>query len=195
MYKTGAFKRFGLSNYLTADVEKVHSICNAKGYVLPTVYQGNYSAVARLQETKLFPTLRKLNMAFYAYSPLAGGFLTKTAQQIQDGAGRFNMETAGGVYRQMFMKPSYLEALAKWEAIAKDEGVSRAELAYRWVASNSPLDRAHGDAIIIGASSIEQLKQTLEGIEKGKLSDKAVQAIDAIWDTIKHEAPLDSFNK
>lgn len=80
LYEQGAFKRFGLSNYSPSDVQKAYDICKQNGYVLPTVFQGNYNPVARRQETELFPTLRKLNIAFYAYSPLAGGFLTKTAK-------------------------------------------------------------------------------------------------------------------
>lgn len=99
------------------------------------------------------------------------------------------------MYAGMYSKPSYLEALAQWEAIAKDEGISRAELAYRWVKYNSPLKSENGDAIIIGASSAQQLKETLSSINKGPLSDKAVKAIDAVWNTIKHEAPLDNYYK
>jgi aflatoxin B1 aldehyde reductase len=88
-YKKGYFSRFGLSNYRVEDVEAVYNHCNENGYVLPTVYQGNYSPVARKQDTLLFPTLRRLKIAFYAYSPLAGGFLTKTKEQVKQGAGRF----------------------------------------------------------------------------------------------------------
>jgi aflatoxin B1 aldehyde reductase len=40
VYKTGFFKRFGLSNYKAEDVEKVYNICKEKGYPLPSVYQG-----------------------------------------------------------------------------------------------------------------------------------------------------------
>ncbi|ETI27209.1 hypothetical protein G647_09892 [Cladophialophora carrionii CBS 160.54] len=195
VYKTGVFKRFGLSNYSPADVQKVYDIAKEKGYVLPTVYQGNYSPVARRQETELFPVLRKLGIAFYAYSPLAGGFLTKTAQQIKDGVSRFAPDALGGMYRDMYMKPSYLDALSVWEAIANEEGVTRAELAYRWVTYHSPLKKEQGDAIIVGASSTEQLEQSLTGIERGPLSSKAVEGIDKVWDQVKHEAPLDNFTR
>lgn len=193
VYKLGLFKRFGLSNYKAADVQKAYDIAKKNGYVLPSVYQGNYSPVARLQDTLLFPTLRKLNISFYAYSPLAGGFLTKTPEQIKEGAGRFSEQALGGMYRSMYNKESYLKALGQWEEVANEEGVSRAELAYRWVAYNSPLKKEQGDGIIIGASRHEQLEQTLQGLAKGKLSDKAAKRIDEIWEGIKHEAPLDNF--
>ena len=42
VYKSGFFKRFGLSNYKPEDVEKVYNHCKEKGYPLPSVYQGMY---------------------------------------------------------------------------------------------------------------------------------------------------------
>lgn len=104
LYQLGCFKRFGLSNFLAQDVQKAYDYAKERGYVLPTVYQGNYSPVARLQETLLFPTLRKLGIAFYAYSPLAGGFLTKTAEDIKQGKGRFNDNFIGGCIRACIVR-------------------------------------------------------------------------------------------
>lgn len=193
-YQKGYFTRFGLSNYQAKDVEAVYAHCKENNYVLPTVYQGNYSAVARKQDTLLFPTLRKLNIAFYAYSPLAGGFLTKTKEQIAQGAGRFG-DALGGMYKSMYAKPAYLEALSEWDAIAKDVGCSKADLAYRWVAYNSPLKPEYGDALIVGASSLKQLEQTLEGLKAGPLPEEAVKRIDHVWTTIEHEAPLDNYHR
>jgi aflatoxin B1 aldehyde reductase len=95
----------------------------------------------------------------------------------------------------MYSKPAYLKALKEWEETAEEEGVSRAELAYRWVASNSALSPKYGDAIIIGASSIKQVDETITGIKKGSLSEKACKKIDEVWETIKHEAPLDNYHK
>jgi len=66
-------------------------------YVLPTVYQGKYSAVARKQETFLFPTLRDLGIAFYAFNPVAGGFPDEDeAASVRMGAGRFDPSTRIG---------------------------------------------------------------------------------------------------
>lgn len=99
------------------------------------------------------------------------------------------------VYSGMYSKPSYLEALAEWEQIANEVGCSRAELAYRWVSYNSPLDPKYGDAIIVGASSIQQLEQTIAGLKNGKLPESAAKKIDHIWTTIEHEAPLDNYHR
>lgn len=66
-FREGKFKRFGISNHSAEEVEQIIQICEKKGFVKPTVYQGQYNAVARAGEKGLFPTLRKHGMAFYAY--------------------------------------------------------------------------------------------------------------------------------
>ncbi|KAF1984261.1 aldehyde reductase [Aulographum hederae CBS 113979] len=198
VYELGLFTRFGLSNYLPSEVRAVHTLCTQQNFVLPTVYQGNYSPVARKTETLLLPTLRELGMSFYAYSPLAGGFLTKTPEQLSTpaGAGRFDAATPlGKMYRGMYLRPSYLAALSEWADIAAEEGVSRAELAYRWVVWSSPVLRAEcGDGVVVGASRVEQLEETLEGIGRGALSGRAVERIEGVWTMVEGEAPLDNYH-
>ncbi|KAJ1557507.1 hypothetical protein HK405_015856 [Cladochytrium tenue] len=200
LYTQGRFKRFGLSNFLPHEVEEVIRVAREKGYVLPTVYQGNYNAVARGQEAELFPVLRKHGIAFYAYSPLAGGFLTKSKVQFVAGAkgdGRF-VEGGGPIaemYRELYVKPKFLDALDTWAAISHDAGVPRAELAYRWVRYHSALRADQGDAVIIGATTVDQLRQTLAGLEKGPLPAEVVRRIDGVWEDVKDEASLDNFNR
>ncbi|UZJ56743.1 hypothetical protein CBS101457_006063 [Exobasidium rhododendri] len=194
-YEEGLIKRFGLSNFNAETVTKAHEIATKNGWLLPTVYQGNYNAVARKQETVLFPTLRKLGISFYAYSPIAGGFLTKTKAQVQGGkdAGRFSKGDAySEMYHKLYNRPLLLNALENWENAAKEANVSKAEMAYRWVAFSSSLNKQHGDAIIFGASKKEQVKETLQWLKSGPLPESAVKQIESIWKDIEHEAPLDN---
>jgi aflatoxin B1 aldehyde reductase len=196
LYKEGLFKRFGLSNFKPEDVKKIYEYTKSNSLVSPSAYQGNYSPVARLQDTTLFPLLRELKISFYAYSPLAGGFLTKTRAQIEEGkSGRFVPGTPlGDMYLNLYSKPSYLDALGEWESIASEEGIPKAELAYRWVSYHSPLKAEQGDAVIFGASKLEQIKQTVEGLKRGPLKESSVKRIDEVWEKIKHDAPLDNYN-
>jgi aflatoxin B1 aldehyde reductase len=196
LYKQGRFKRFGLSNFLPSEVEQVIQVAKEKGFVLPTVYQGNYSLIARKQEIELFPVLRKHGIAFNAYSPLAGGFLTKSAEDFADGpVGRFSPGTPiGDLYITLYKKPTFLDALSGFEALSSESGIIKAELAYRWVAYHSALKRENGDGMIVGSRTLEQLRDTIAGIKKGPLPEQVVKAIGGIWELVKDEAGLDNFN-
>jgi aryl-alcohol dehydrogenase-like predicted oxidoreductase len=198
LHKEGVFKRLGVSNFHAEQVREVYDLAKSKGYVLPSVFQGNYSPVTRKQETDLFPLLRELNIAFYAYSPLAGGFLAKTKQGLLDGVKEGRFATGDGalnnMYRDMYLKDTLLDALDEWVVAAKEEGVSQAELAYRWVSFHSPLKPENGDAIIIGARHVGQAVETISGLKKGPLKASVVAKIDEVWEKVKNEAPLDNFN-
>ncbi len=87
-------------------------------------------------ESPLLPLLRQLNMSFYAYSPIAGGFLTKdsAALRTSDVEGRFGEKTAlGDMYTKLYGNETLYGALDEWGRIAKAAGVEKAALAYRWV--------------------------------------------------------------
>lgn len=196
LHKAGKFSRLGLSNFRADEVEEAVRIAKENNYVVPSVYQGLYSAVTRRQEEELFPTLRKLGIAFYAYSPLAGGFLVKSKEQILNNPkGRWDPNTLSGkIFAHVYGKPDLLDSLEKWEQISKESGISKAELGYRWVVYHSYLKGEFGDAIIIGASSCSQLKQTLAGLQNGPLEEKVVTKIEEFWQAVKAAAPLDFFN-
>ncbi len=116
--------------------------------MVPTVYQGNYSPVARKQDTALFPVLRKHNVAFYAYSPLAGGFLTKSRAQIEAvPSARWDATNPSVRSTTPCTTSRPTSTLCpSGRAISTESGIPKAELAYRWVAHNSPLKTENGDA-------------------------------------------------
>ncbi|KAF2177772.1 aldehyde reductase [Zopfia rhizophila CBS 207.26] len=197
LYRAGSFKRFGLSNYLPHEVEEVVRICKERDFVLPSVYQGNYSPIARRADAELFPVLRKHNIAFYAYSPLAGGFLTKTREMLVNGLaeGRWHPSTdLGKLYGSLYNKPNYLDALDQWGQIAEQERISKAELAYRWVAFNSHVQADLGDAVIFGAFKEPHYRETVDWLRKGPVSTSAAENIDKVWELVKIDAIWDNFN-
>ena len=189
--------KFGLSNFKADDVKKIYDFAKSRGYVLPTIYQGNYNPVGRHYDTTLLPLLRELQIAFYAYSPLAGGFLVKDPEMFRSGGGQGRWdphERRGAIYQHQYNKSKLVEALSEWDSIANDAGVSKAALAYRWVMYNSMIKPEFGDGIIIGASRPQQLEQTLHDIEEGPLEASIAKRIDTVWDSVKDEAPIDNYH-
>lgn len=198
LYRDGKFRRFGISNYTPEQVRELYDYSKANGLVLPTVYQGNYNPVSRLIEADLFPVLRELGIAFYAYSPIAGGFLTKSRKALEEGTetGRFSVDDnyINNMYRSFYFKPQMLEGLGKWEELAKIQGVPQAELAYRWVYYHSALKpKADGDTVIVGASKPEHITQTVEGLKRGPLKPEVVQGIDQVWEIVKDVAIVNNY--
>lgn len=196
LYKLGKFKKFGLSNFPTADVQRIYDYAKSKNYVLPTVYQGNYNAVARKAENALLPLLRKLGISFYAYSPIAGGFLTKSSAYIKDAKeGRFDKDNyIGQLYQKLYNRPSLLKGLDQWGEIAEKSGINKAHLAYRWVTFNSALQGDFGDAVILGGRTPEQIEDTLTALSEGPLPADICDEIDQIWKLVENEAPIDNYS-
>jgi aflatoxin B1 aldehyde reductase len=76
-HRDGKIKAWGISNYRADEVQKTIDICEEQGFIKPSVYQGHYNPIVRGGEKELFPLLRKHGIAFYAYSPGAGGFFAQ----------------------------------------------------------------------------------------------------------------------
>ncbi|KAL0490728.1 aflatoxin B1 aldehyde reductase [Acrasis kona] len=189
-YKKGSFKRLGISNFSAEQVQEFYGICKKQGYVLPSVYQGNYNAVTRNNEEKLFPVLRQLNISFYVYSPLAGGLFAKSLEDLRNPkpGTRFYPDTIPGqLYNRMYINDTFLNALELFQKICQDEKIKPAQAAFRWLHHHSKLQQ--GDAIILGASTIEQLKENVVDSIGSTLSDKVLKGFEEMWNSVADKAP------
>ena len=197
MHDEGAFVNLGLSNFPAWEVAYIHGKCAEIGLPPPTTYQGMYNCVTRAVEPELIPALRKLNMRFLAYNPLAGGLLTgKHRGKMSDddtkpGArGRF---TENKMYRDRFWNERYFAAVDTVCAACETHGVAPAEAALRWLYSHSRLDGAKGDCVILGASSAAHLEANLAAAEKAAngeaLPESVLEAIEAAFEVCAPVAP------
>ncbi|KAH9951197.1 Aldo/keto reductase [Amylocystis lapponica] len=185
LYREGKFKRFGISNYMAWEVAEIVQICKANGYIQPTAYQGIYNAIHRKVEPELFPALRKYGISFYEFNPLGGGFFTGRyrSQDAQSEPGsRFDpAKGQGKSYRKRYWNEPYFAALDKIQAVATKHSLTLGEIALRWIMHHSLLKREYGDAVLIGASSMQHIEQNLVDFEKGPLPDEVVNVLDEAW--------------
>lgn len=178
----GEARQWAISNYSTTEVSTIISICTSANLPFPTCYQGHYNALARRAEASLLPLLRQHSIAFYAYSPAAGGALgANTRMQRTD--------AIGAITREFYGAPAQQAAVARVQELARREGLDGHEVALRWVQHHSALDVARGDAMVVAASSAAQLESTLVGLEKGPLPAGVVAAIEEAWESAKETAP------
>lgn len=178
----GHATQWGISNYRLDQIQALLQICDEHNWIRPAVYQGQYNAVARGSEAELIPYLHSQNMAFYAFAPAAAGtFGAASRLQLQNPVGQAMRSVYGAEALQM--------AVDKVKAIATEKGLASAhEVAVRWVVWHSVLDRRYGDKVIIGASSPEQLRATLDGVDKGPLELDVVDVVEQVWAEVERQA-------
>lgn len=188
LYNEGFFARFGISNFAAWEVAQMSEIAHRNGWKKIDAYQGVYNALHRAVEPELFPALRHYGIAFYAFNPIAGGFLTDRYQRetVAPEGGRFDPNRAQGArYRKTYWDDAHFDALDKIRPLAKGLGITTAEAALRWMSHHSKLARESGDAVITSASSAEQLEENLAALEMGPLPDELVQAFDEGYGLVK----------
>ncbi len=175
--------QLGVSNFPPSMVSDWLALSQQEGYIKPSVYQGQYNLLCRGYEETLFPLLRKHDMVFNAYGPLAGGFLLGnfTPAGLQTG----NRFVAGSPWVSWYDKPSMHEAVERLRSIAAEAGLGMDELALRWIVFHSILRES--DGVILGATKIEQLESNLRQIEKGPLDEGLVGRLNGLWEGVKHE--------
>ncbi|KAL5527047.1 hypothetical protein ACEPAG_5838 [Sanghuangporus baumii] len=192
LYKEGYFKRFGISNYASWEVAEIVTICRERGYIQPTAYQGLYNAIHRGVEPELFPCLRKFGISFYEFNPLGGGFFTgryhKPDEAVEPGSRFDPSKGQGRNYRNRYWNEPHFKALEIIEQAADKAGLTMAEVALRWISHHSLMKREYGDAVLIGASSLNHIEQNLIDLEKGPLPDEVVKALDEAWLVVKNVA-------
>lgn len=187
IHKMGLFRRFGLSNFASWEVSEIVQHCRYKGYIQPTVYQGMYNALTRNVESELLPCLRKFGIAFYAFSPMAGGFLTGKITR-EGNSSRFDASTRQGkMYQSRFFHKSYFQAMEVLKSACEKEGIDVGEASLRWFQHHSAMSPS--DRIIIGVSKIEHAESNLSMMEKGPLSEAIVTAFEEAWDMVQGDSP------
>lgn len=182
LYCEGKFDRFGISNLSSAQIQEVHDICRRQKFVLPTVYQGGYNPLLRTSEKHRLPLCRKLGLAFYAFSPLAGGFLAKPLDQVLEPkhGSRF---AAMPVFGQIYCNASFIDAVRTLGDTLKRHNISTRAATLRWLMHHSALREE--DAIILGASDLEQAQMNLEDCNGGPLPNDLILAFETLWETAR----------
>lgn len=146
----------GISKYPAEMAARAYSYLREQ-HVPCLVYQGRYNMIDRSIEEEIIPQAASEGAGFVAFSPLAQGLLTgKYLHGIPDGS----RMTHSRFLKPESLTPDILSRISAWNAEAEAEGFTLAQYALRWV-----LRREEVTSVIIGASSVEQLKSNLAALD------------------------------
>ncbi|KAH9884726.1 Aldo/keto reductase [Xylariomycetidae sp. FL2044] len=192
-YRLGKFSRLGVCNFQPDMLQEWIEISERKGYIKPSVFQGQYNLLCRGYETDLFPLLRKHGIAFQAFAVLAGGMLTgkvtfaNSSDELRGTRFEVSERNLFGAFgRKWYDKPCFHNAIRQMAKLCGAYGVDVADAALRWAMHHSLL--SEGDGIIIGPRNEEQLNQNITGLRGGPLPEGLVDRLNDLWDGVRHEA-------
>lgn len=115
---------------------------------------------------------------------LAAGFLTGKLVNNQHEGTRFSEDNPlSKAIQRVFGSEELHQALRKFDAEVKAQGLSSLEVSIRWAAHHSAL--GDEDAIILGASKEAQLQETVSLIRKGPLPSLILGLVDELWVTVR----------
>ena len=147
----------------------------------PVTVQNSYSMIHRGYEVGMSEVSLRENIGLLAYSPLAQGVLSGKY------LGGNKPEGARGTlfprFIARYMGEGSLEAVIRYENIAKKNGISLTEMSLAFV-NQLPFVTSN----IIGATKMNQLKENINSINI-ELSDEILKEINSVHAAIPNPAP------
>ena len=116
--------------------------------------------------------------------PLAAGFLTgKLVNNEHAGTRSSDENPLGKAIQKLLGAEDLHSAMKRFDTDVKSHGMIPMEVAVRWIAYHSVL-KEH-DGIILGASKIEQIQETVAMIRMGPLTHEVLKAAEDLWEAVR----------
>ena len=159
----------GISNYNAEDTREAVRILRELGTPL-LIHQFQYSMYERSPEESLIGTLEDEGVGSIVFSPLAQGLLTdRYLQGVPEGS----RVTHSQFLQEKQLSEVYLERTRALNDIAQQRGQTLAQLAIQWVLRKDRITSA-----LVGASSAQQLRNTVASLDFPALTDDEIAAIE-----------------
>jgi aryl-alcohol dehydrogenase-like predicted oxidoreductase len=174
----------GVSEWTADQLREGHRL--ARELHVPFVSnQPQYSMLWRVIEAEVVPASEELGIGQIVWSPLAQGVLTgkyKPGQPLPEGS-RATDDKGGADMISRWLRDDVLTAVAGLEPLARQAGLSMAQLAVAWVLQNDNVSAA-----TIGASRPEQVTDNVKAAGV-RLDDDLMRAIDDALDAVVERDP------
>jgi aryl-alcohol dehydrogenase-like predicted oxidoreductase len=169
----GKIGAIGVSNESAWGVCEYIKQAEMKGLPRIATIQNLYNLSARGFETALLDeTCFRSQVSLLAYSPLAFGQLTAKYLDNPKAHGRLTIFPAS--WSPRYLRPSVLAAVKEYAALAREHGMTPAQMALAWCYT-----RPFVASTIIGATTLAQLEENINAYST-KLAVPVIDAINAI---------------
>ncbi len=177
----GKIRYLGLSNETPWGVSEFSHLAKKLGLPKVVSIQNAYNLINRVFDSALAEACYYENIGLLAYSPLGFGLLSgKYIQEKKPAEARLTLFEGFG---QRYLKPNVKEAVAAYVEIAHRYNLTPAQLALAFVQS-----RWFVASTIIGATTIEQLKENIDSVNVVLNKDILVE-LDGVHARYPNPAP------
>ncbi len=176
LIQQGKILYWGTSEWSGVEIMEAHRVAAQYGLIAPSVEQPQYHLLERNKiENEYLMIFRTVGMGTTIWSPLASGLLSGKYNNGIPEDSRFAL-TGFDWLKDRWMKDNFLSKARKLDELARQLGISMAQLSIAWCIKNPDVTTA-----ILGASRKEQLLENLGALKATeKLNNEVMQQIEEI---------------
>jgi voltage-dependent potassium channel beta subunit len=179
LIQQGKILYWGTSEWSGVEIMEAHRVAHQFGLIGPSVEQSQYNLLERNKlENEFLMVFKTVGMGTTIWSPLASGLLSgKYNDGIPEGS-RFALSGFDWL-KDRWMQDDLLNRVKQLASLAKELGISTAQLSIAWCIKNPNVT-----TVILGATRKEQLLENLKALEAvNKLDAAVMQRIEDIVKT------------
>jgi len=165
--KQGKALYVGISKYPEDKAREAYRILRENGTPC-LINQDRYNIFTRQIENSVLPLAQENGVGVIAFSPLAQGMLSdKYLHGIPENS---RAAHSYGFLQKNQLTPEVIERISKLNDIASNRGQSLAQMALAWC-----LHKPQVNSVIVGTSSVKQLKDNIDALKNDTFTD------DELW--------------
>jgi aryl-alcohol dehydrogenase-like predicted oxidoreductase len=175
LVRAGKVLYWGVSVWTGAQISDGVRVAREVGGFGPIVNQPEWSLLDRGVEIEVVPACAREGVATWAFSPLAQGVLTGKYSGGKRPAGARGADAQRGRFLERHMNAETLARVDRFVALARDAGLTPAELALAWVLAQPTVA-----AVVGGATRPEQVEENAKA-SGTRLSADLLAALDRLF--------------
>lgn len=158
LVRQGKVLYWGTSEWTGPQMREAHALARQHLAYGPQVEQPQYSLLVRDKvERDVRPAAEDLGMGLVVWSPLASGLLTG---KYDDGVPAGTRLARMDWLREQVLEEERVERVRAMRSVADELGATRTQVALAWAAAQPGIS-----SVILGATSVEQLRENLGALD------------------------------
>ena len=176
LIQQGKILYWGTSEWSAQEIMEAHMVCKQYNLIAPVMEQPQYNILHREKMEKEFLQIFKtVGMGTTIWSPLASGLLSGKYNSGINESTRLTMDGLEWL-KDSTINEARVNSVIKLSELANEIGISMPQMAICWCLKNKNVS-----TVILGASKVSQLEETLKSIDlMEKLDAEIMEKIELI---------------